>query len=250
MEAVGRLAGGVAHDFNNLLGVILGYTGLLLDHGNLDDPQRKSIQEIQKAGDRAALLTRQLLAFSRKQVLQTKVLDLNTVVAGAEKLLQRLIGEDIEMLVVLNPALGRIEADAGQLEQIIMNLAVNARDAMLPGGKLTIEASNVEIDQEFAVQHPSTRPGTHVILSVTDNGCGMDAKTKAHIFEPFFTTKEFGKGTGLGLSTVYGIVKQSGGSVWVYTELGIGTTFKIYLPCVDAALEIESPNDKVEGVVV
>ncbi|HEY4710599.1 MAG TPA: PAS domain S-box protein [Candidatus Acidoferrales bacterium] len=247
MEAVGQLAGGVAHDFNNLLGVILGYTGLLLDQ-NLDDSQRKSIQEIQKAGDRAALLTRQLLAFSRKQVLQTKVLDLNTVVAGAEKLLQRLIGEDIEMLVVLNPALGRIEADAGQLEQIIMNLAVNARDAMVPGGKLTIETSNVEIDEEFAVQHPSTRPGPHVMLSVTDNGCGMDAKTKAHIFEPFFTTKEFGKGTGLGLSTVYGIVKQSGGSVWVYSEVGIGSTFKIYLPCVSPGVEIAAPSDEPESI--
>jgi PAS domain S-box-containing protein len=248
MEAVGQLAGGVAHDFNNLLGVILGYTGLLLDRPGLDDLQRKSIEEIQKAGDRAALLTRQLLAFSRKQVLQPKVLDLNTVVAGAEKLLQRLIGEDIELLVVLNPALGRIEADAGQLEQIIMNLAVNARDAMPPGGKLTIETSNVEIDEDYAAQHPSTRTGSHVMLSVSDTGCGMDAKTKAHIFEPFFTTKEFGKGTGLGLSTVYGIVKQSGGSVWVYSEVGIGTTFKIYLPCVSPALEIAAPSDKSEKI--
>jgi len=248
MEAVGQLAGGVAHDFNNLLGVILGYTGLMLDHLSPDDPKHKSISEIQKAGDRAALLTRQLLAFSRKQVLQPKVLDLNTVVAGAEKLLQRLIGEDIELLVVLNPALGRIEADAGQLEQIIMNLAVNSRDAMPPGGKLTIETSNVEVDEEYAAQHPSTRTGPHVMLSVTDTGCGMDAKTKAHIFEPFFTTKEFGKGTGLGLSTVYGIVKQSGGSVWVYSEVGIGTTFKIYLPCVSPALEVAPPSDKPDKI--
>ena len=246
MEAVGQLAGGVAHDFNNLLGVILGYTGLLLDRLSPDDPQRKSIEEIQKAGDRAALLTRQLLAFSRKQVLQPKVLDLNTVVAGAEKLLQRLIGEDIELLVVLNPALGRVKADAGQLEQIIMNLVVNARDAMPKGGKLTIETANVEFDEEFAAQHPSTQPGPHAMLSVTDTGCGMDEKTKARIFEPFFTTKEFGKGTGLGLATVYGIVKQSGGSVWVYTEVGIGTTFKIYLPCVDEVLEMVSPSNKVE----
>jgi two-component system cell cycle sensor histidine kinase/response regulator CckA len=248
MEAVGQLAGGVAHDFNNLLGVILGYTGLLLDRLSTDDPQRRSIEEIQKAGDRAALLTRQLLAFSRKQVLQLKVLDLDAVVAGAEKLLQRLIGEHIQLLVVPNPGLGRIKADAGQLEQIIMNLAVNARDAMPTGGKLTIQTSNVEIDEEFAGLHPSTHPGPHVMLSVTDTGCGMDEKTKVRIFEPFFTTKEFGKGTGLGLSTVYGIVKQSNGSVWVYSEVGVGTTFKIYLPCVSPVLEIESPREEPEKV--
>jgi two-component system, cell cycle sensor histidine kinase and response regulator CckA len=250
MEAVGQLAGGVAHDFNNLLGVILGYTGLMLDRMSPNDSNRKGIEEIQKAGDRAALLTRQLLAFSRKQVLQPKVLDLNSVVAGTEKLLQRLIGEHIELRVVLKPALGRVKADAGQLEQIIMNLAVNARDAMPPGGKLTIETSNVEIDEDYALQHPSTQAGPHVMLSVSDTGCGMDADTKAHMFEPFFTTKEFGKGTGLGLSTVYGIVKQSGGSVWVYSEVGIGTTFKIYLPCVGPAPEIAAPSDipeKIEG---
>jgi two-component system, cell cycle sensor histidine kinase and response regulator CckA len=250
MEAVGQLAGGVAHDFNNLLGVILGYTGLLLDRLDPDDPQRKSIEEIQKAGDRAALLTRQLLAFSRKQVLQPKVLDLNAVIAGAEKLLQRLIGEDIELVVIPNPALGLVKADAGQLEQIIMNLAVNARDAMPPGGKLTIETSNVEIDEDYALQHPSTRKGPHVMLSVTDTGCGMDANTKSHMFEPFFTTKEFGKGTGLGLSTVYGIVKQSGGSVWVYSEVGIGSSFKIYLPCVSPELVTAAPSEapeKIEG---
>jgi len=249
MEAVGQLAGGVAHDFNNLLGVILGYTGLMLDRLGLDDPQRKSIEEIQKAGDRAALLTRQLLAFSRKQVLQPKVIDLNAVVAGAEKLLQRLIGENIELRAVLNPELCRVKADPGQIEQIIMNLAVNARDAMPSGGKLTIETSNMEFDEAYTAQHPSTRTGPHVMLAVTDTGCGMDAETKAHMFEPFFTTKELGKGTGLGLSTVYGIVKQSGGSVWVYTEPGLGTSFKIYLACVDAVPEIEPPNDKVMNVV-
>jgi len=170
------------------------------------------------------------------------------VVAGAERLLQRLIGEDIELRVVLNSALGRIEADAGQLEQIIMNLAVNARDAMPPGGKLTIETSKIQIDQEYADQHPGSRTGPHVMLAVTDTGCGMDAKTIAHMFEPFFTTKEFGKGTGLGLSTVYGIVKQSGGSVWAYSEVGLGTTFKIYLPCVNAVPEITVPSDRPDTI--
>jgi two-component system, cell cycle sensor histidine kinase and response regulator CckA len=249
MEAVGQLAGGVAHDFNNLLGVILGYTGLMLDRLNPDDPLRKGIEEIQKAGDRAALLTRQLLAFSRKQVLQPTVLDLNRVVAGTEKLLQRLIGEHIELRVVLNPALGRVKADAGQMEQIIMNLAVNARDAMPTGSNLTIETSNVELDEDYSEMHPSAQPGPHAMISVTDTGCGMDAATKDRIFEPFFTTKEFGRGTGLGLSTVYGIVKQSGGSVWVYSEVGIGTTFKIYLPCVSSVAETAAPSDKEEKIV-
>jgi two-component system cell cycle sensor histidine kinase/response regulator CckA len=238
MEAVGRLAGGVAHDFNNLLGVILGYTELLLTRIDPSDPQRKDIEEIQKAGDRAALLTRQLLAYSRKQVLQPKVLDLNVVVAGTENLLQRLIGENIELLVLLSPELHHTKADPGQIEQILMNLAVNARDAMPGGGKLTIETSKVELDEKYAGQHPGTSAGPHVMLAVSDTGCGMDAKTKDHIFEPFFTTKEFGKGTGLGLATVYGIVKQSCGSIWVYSELGLGTTFKVYLPCLDQVPEV------------
>ena len=248
MEAVGQLAGGVAHDFNNLLGVILGYTGLVLERMGTTDSQRKDIGEIQKACVRASLLTRQLLAFSRKQVLQPKVLDLNAVVAGAEKLLQRLIGEDVELLVVMNPKLCRVKADPGQIEQIIMNLAVNARDAMPVGGKLTIKTSNIELDDKYASQHPSTLPGLHAMLAVTDTGCGMDAKTKAHMFEPFFTTKTSEKGTGLGLATVYGIVKQSGGSVWVYSEPGLGTTFKIYLPCVDQLPESESRISIVEKV--
>ena len=248
MDAVGHLAGGIAHDFNNLLGVILGYSGILLEAVSLNDPWRKAIEEIQKAGDRAALLTRQLLAFSRKQVLQPKVLDLNGVVVGMENLLNRLIGENIELRVVLNPAIGRIKADFGQLEQIIMNLAVNSRDAMPAGGMLTIETSNVELDERYAAQHASTQSGPHVMLAVTDNGCGMDESTKSHIFEPFFTTKGIGKGTGLGLATVYGIVKQSGGSVWVYTEPGVGTTFKIYLPRVDHVPENEHLMDTIEKV--
>ena len=246
MEAIGRLAGGVAHDFNNLLAVILGYTELLLDRLGLPDPQRKDIEQIQKAGNRAALLTRQLLAFSRKQVLQPKVLDLNVVVTGAGKLLRRLIGEDTQVSVVLNPEICGVKADYGQIEQIIMNLAVNARDAMPAGGKLTIETSMVVLDEDYADDHSSLQRGAYVLLAVTDDGCGMDAKTKAHIFEPFFTTKQPGKGTGLGLATVYGIVKQSSGFVWVYSEPGFGTTFKIYLPCVDQIPDALLPIDIVE----
>jgi signal transduction histidine kinase/ActR/RegA family two-component response regulator len=236
MEAVGKLAGGVAHDFNNLLTVINGQTALSLRRLSQDDPMYQKLEAIQGAGERAASLTRQLLAFSRKQMLQPKVLDLNKVIFETNKILQRLIGEDIDLLIGLGPELGKVRADPSQIEQVLMNLAVNARDAMPQGGKLTIETHNVFIDDEYASHHFSVRPGHYVVLAVSDTGCGMDEATQSNIFDPFFTTKEVGKGTGLGLSTVYGIVKQSGGNIWVYSEVGRGTTFKIYLPCVDSPI--------------
>ena len=243
MEAVGQLAGGVAHDFNNLLAVIIGYADMLLKRLPADDERTiRQLQEIKKAGDRAKSLTRQLLAFSRKQVLQPKVLDLNEVVHDLEKMLGRLIGENIEMRTVLKADPGSVKADPGQIEQVLMNLAVNARDAMPDGGSLTIETDNVELNEGYTQKHRPIEAGSYVMIAVSDSGCGMSAELQSRIFEPFFTTKETGKGTGLGLSTVYGIVKQSGGAVWVYSEPGHGTTFKIYLPRVDEVASVVEPR--------
>ncbi len=233
MEAVGRLAGGIAHDFNNLLMVIQGYADLMTERLAEGDPLRRNAEQIQTASQRATSLTRQLLAFSRKQMLAPKVLNVQSVVVEMEKILRRLIGEDIQLETSSAPDLGLIKADRSQIEQVILNLAVNARDAMPEGGRLTIETANVELDKAAAHPPAVLSPGKYVMLAVTDNGCGMDADTQAHIFEPFFTTKEKGKGTGLGLATVYGIVKQSGGYVWVYSEPGRGTSFKVYLPRIE-----------------
>jgi signal transduction histidine kinase/ActR/RegA family two-component response regulator len=243
MEAVGQLAGGIAHDFNNLLTAINGYSELALRKIGTDDPYRKNFEEIKKAGSRGASLTRQLLAYSRKQILQAKLLDLNSVVADMDKMLRRLIGEDIDLVTLLKPDVGEIKADPGQIEQMVMNLVVNARDAMPKGGKITIETGSAYLDEAYASRHPAVQPGHYTLLAISDTGTGMDAETKKHIFEPFFTTKEVGKGTGLGLSTVYGIVKQSGGSIWVYSEVGKGTTFKVYLPRVDEPALTEEVNE-------
>ena len=240
MEAVGQLAGGVAHDFNNLLTIISGYAELLSGGLGSEHPQKSQVDEIQNAAGRAAGLTRQLLAFGRRQVLAPQVLDLNHIVNNMDKMLRRLIGEHIEMISIQGQELGRVRADPGQMEQVIMNLAINARDAMPTGGKLSIETGNVILDDAYARGHIAVTPGEYVMLAVSDNGCGMDAETQARIFEPFFTTKGLGKGTGLGLATVYGIVKQSSGHIWVYSEPEKGSSFKVYFPRVVGAISMIS----------
>src|SRR5580658_460407 len=244
MEAVGMLAGGVAHDFNNLLTIINGYTQLILNNLKPGDKNRHSAEQVMKAGERAAALTNQLLAFSRRQVLQLKVIDLNQAVTSLGSMLQRLIGEDIELRLELRPELGRVSADPSQLEQVLMNLAVNARDAMPQGGTLTIETANVQLDETYAGRHIAVKPGPYVLLAVSDTGSGMDEATRQRLFEPFFTTKGPGKGTGLGLSTVFGIVKQSGGSLEVYSEPGSGSSVKIYFPRVDQPISVEDASRK------
>jgi signal transduction histidine kinase len=230
MEAIGRLAGGVAHDFNNLLTVINGFSDMLLLKLRPGDERYEAAHTIRQAGERGAGLTRQLLAFSRKQLLNPTVLNLNTLAANTEMMLRRLIGEDVCLLTLLEPALRLVKADPGQIEQVIMNLVVNARDAMPEGGEIVLETRNVDLDEGYAATHPGAKPGGHVLLAVRDTGCGMDEQTMARIFEPFFTTKPAGKGTGLGLATVYGIINQSGGHITVESEPGRGTTFRVYLP--------------------
>jgi len=234
MEAIGLLAGGVAHDFNNMLTVILGYSDVLLGRLRPEDPNRAYVADIRDSGQRAAALTRQLLAFSRKQILAPEIVDLNEVVAAIEKMLRRLIGEDIVLTTIYAPLLPRVRVDPGQMEQVVINLAVNARDAMPQGGRLVIETSPVDLDEEFCRLRPGSRPGRFALVSITDTGAGMTPEVKRRIFEPFFTTKEYGKGTGLGLATVFGIIKQSEGYIDFVSEVGAGTSFRIYLPAVEA----------------
>jgi two-component system cell cycle sensor histidine kinase/response regulator CckA len=256
MEAVGRLAGGVAHDFNNMLTVISGYNRMILDELSPLDPLRGYAEEILKAADRAGALTNQLLAFSRRQIMKPRVINVNSVIEQTDKMLHRLIGEDIDLKFVLKSDLANIRADPGHVEQVIMNLAVNARDAMPLGGRLTLETANAHLDENYAKTHMGVIPGDFVMIAVSDTGIGMDAETKRRIFEPFFTTKEKGKGTGLGLATVYGIVKQAGGDIWVYSEPNKGTTFKLYFPQVKESVaetpvaEGKSPQGNNETILV
>jgi two-component system cell cycle sensor histidine kinase/response regulator CckA len=246
MEAIGRLAGGIAHDFNNLLSVILGHSDILEQQVGTNGRLRKSVEATRNAAERAAALTMQLLAFSRKQVIEPTVIDLNESVVEIQKMLHRIIGEDIELTIRLEPGLGYVKADSGQLGQVLMNLAVNSRDAMPGGGKLAIETANVDLDDTYVRQHLGARPGPFVMLAVSDTGIGMDSETLSHVFEPFFTTKESGKGTGLGLSMVYGIIKQNNGYVMTYSEPGRGTTFKIYFPRTVESLPV--PHGMEKGI--
>jgi K+-sensing histidine kinase KdpD len=257
MEAIGQLAGGVAHDFNNLLTAILGYCELLLSEFDAEDHRRADVAEIQKAGTRGAALTRQLLAFSRKQIIEPTLLDLNVVVNDMRSMLSRLIGEDMRIVLRSGPELALVNADRGQVEQVVMNLAVNARDAMPTGGTLMIETANVELDEHYPKTHLAAKPGSYVVLTVTDTGTGMTPQVQARLFEPFFTTKGVGKGTGLGLATVHGIVLRNGGTVNVYSELGKGTSFKVYFPkaecaesVVDGAVSVLRPHAGGETVLV
>jgi len=239
METLGRLAGGVAHDFSNLLTIVLSYASLLLPTFGPNDRRRDYVDEVKRAGERGAALTQQLLAFSRQQVMERRVLDLAHIVREMDAMIRRLVGEDVTVEAIIAPDLGRIKANAGSIEQVILNLVINARDAMPVGGKLTIEAKNAEFDETYGREHLGGVLGPQVLLAITDTGVGMDKATQQRIFEPFFTTKPKGKGTGLGLATVFGIVTQAGGNIWVYSEPGKGTTFKVYLPCTD---EVEEPE--------